>query len=174
MLSLKDAISKLDATRNGKLKVRLKENKEEVAYDPCIMAAFGKCDSVLVRTPAQTQEKYAIDLSLEGVVCMKYCDLLPVFSLCEVCRNHIFNRFSSYLETQHIWRQLFKQATTIDQLAYRYIVGLTLSNKMLVDESMDVKLKERAEIAGLTRLPKNLVINQVEIGNIRYHGSLIE
>jgi hypothetical protein len=73
-----------------------------------------------------------------------------------------------------MWRELFKQAATVDQLAYRYIVGLTLSNKILVDGGMDVKLKERAEIAGLIRLPKNLVINQVEIGNIRYHGSLID
>ena len=174
MLSLREAVGNLESIRAEKLKIREQDGKK-VAYDPCIMAAFKRCDSMLVRTVEQLEKRYEgltaskLNVSLEG------CSSLPTFSVCHVCTAHIFTRFSNYTESLNMWESLLK-ADNLSQLAYRYVVGLVLTDKFLnknegVDPFVPVHPKKRERISLFNAFAKGMV-DEAFLADLRYHGSL--
>lgn len=174
MLSLREAVGVLESARADKLRIREQDGRK-IAYDPCIMAAFKRCDSILVRSVEQTERRYEGVLPLKSKVSLEGCDSLPVFSVCHVCSEHTVNKFVSLRGSLQMWETLLI-AENVQQLAYRYVVGLVLRNQTLsenegVDPSVSTKVKKTEKTAIANIFAKGMV-DEAFLADLRYHGSL--
>ena len=175
MLSLREAVGVLESARADKLRIREQDGKK-IAYDPCIMVAFNKCDSILVRSVEQTERRYEGVRPCKSNVSLQGCEVLPIFSVCHVCSEHTVNKFVSLKGSLQMWENLLT-ADNLHQLAYRYIVGLVLRDQILstnegTDPSVPAQVKQRKGRAAIADPFANKVVDEAFLADYRYHGRL--
>lgn len=172
MLNLREAVGNLESQRAKSLRIREEENGIKNTYDPCIMMAFNRCDSLLVRSIEEVEKRFAFPMSLNLKVSLESCESLPTFSVCRVCQEHMLNSFSEVKNDWSMWSRLFTGVKTLDQLAHRYVVGLVIQGYVPENKENQVYVPLK-KLKGIKIKPRRSV-SYVEKSDIAYHGSYID